>query len=230
MHKVRRKSHWRNFTLVASPGFGVRGARWSRRRRREHRGAKGAKWGGVWGGMSAPQPTRRSGGASWALRAGSGAQPRPLSHFLHILGHRTLLVARKNDSLANSTLKKWWWQSPPLSKVVVTSHHRHIQSCAYGKSLVLSLALRVKSLVLALALRFLSLLTSVASLPASGPWAPPAERGPSLESIYRVSLTVDVCEGNKIISLKKLFHHSQLGPSKIKKSGGPGHVPTVPIG
>ena len=31
----------------------------------------------------------------------------------------------------------------------------------------------------------------VASLPALGPWAPPAERGPSLESIYRVSLTVD---------------------------------------
>ena len=31
-------------------------------------------------------------------------------------------------------------------------------------------------------------------------WAPrhppPAERGPSLESIYRVSLTVDLCEGN----------------------------------
>ena len=34
------------------------------------------------------------------------------------------------------------------------------------------------------------------SLPALGPWAPPpAERGPSLESIYRVALTVDLCEG-----------------------------------
>ena len=34
--------------------------------------------------------------------------------------------------------------------------------------------------------------------PALGPWAlppPRAERGPSLESIYRVSLTVDLCEG-----------------------------------
>ena len=40
-----------------------------------------------------------------------------------------------------------------------------------------------------------SLLCSVPSLPALGPWAPPAERGPSLESIYRVSLTVDLCEG-----------------------------------
>jgi len=28
-----------------------------------------------------------------------------------------------------------------------------------------------------------------------GQWAPPAERVPSLESIYRVSLTVDLCEG-----------------------------------
>ena len=69
----------------------------------------------------------------------------------------------------------------------------------------------------------------VASLPALGPWAPPAERNPSLESIYRVSLTVDLCEGNKIISFKKLFHHSQLGPLKKKKTGGPGHALSMPI-
>jgi len=37
-------------------------------------------------------------------------------------------------------------------------------------------------------------LLSVPSLPALGPWAPPAERGPSLESIYRVSLTGGLCE------------------------------------
>ena len=37
--------------------------------------------------------------------------------------------------------------------------------------------------------------SAVASLPALGPWAPPAERGPLLESIYRVSLTVELCEG-----------------------------------
>jgi len=37
--------------------------------------------------------------------------------------------------------------------------------------------------------------TSVPSLPALGPWTPPAERGPSLESTYLVSLTVDLCEG-----------------------------------
>jgi len=36
---------------------------------------------------------------------------------------------------------------------------------------------------------------TVPSLPALGPWAPRAERGPSLESVYRVSLTVDLCEG-----------------------------------
>ena len=38
---------------------------------------------------------------------------------------------------------------------------------------------------------------SVPSLRALGPWArhPAAERGPSLESIFRVSLTVDLCEG-----------------------------------
>ena len=49
---------------------------------------------------------------------------------------------------------------------------------------------------------------SVASLPTLGPWAPPAERGPSL--------TVDLCEGNKIISFKNLFHHSQSGALKKK--------------
>ena len=115
---------------VASPGFGVRGARRSRRRRREHRGAKGTQWGEVWGGVSAPQPTRGSGGALWAPPAGSGAEPRPLSHFLHILGHRTPLVAR---TIRFSCPKyKFHFQ-----KVVVTSHHRHIQSCAYAVTSVM---------------------------------------------------------------------------------------------
>ena len=71
----------------------------------------------------------------------------------------------------------------------------------------------------------------VASLPALGPWAPPAERGPSLESIYRASLTVYLCEGNKISSLKKITSPQPVGdPQKEKKSGGLGHVPSVPIG
>ena len=67
----------------------------------------------------------------------------------------------------------------------------------------------------------------VASLPALGPWAPPAERGPSLESIYRASLTVDLCGGNKISSLKKIFYYSQLGPLKKKKN--PGALDTCPV-
>jgi len=62
---------------------------------------------------------------------------------------------------------------------------------------------------------------TVASLPALGPCAPRAERGPSLKSIYGVSLTVDLCKGNKIISFKKLFHHSQLGAPQKEKSTGP---------
>ena len=62
------------------------------------------------------------------------------------------------------------------------------------------------------------------------PGHPLAERGPSLESIHRVSLTVDLCEGNKIISLKNLFHHSQLGPLKKKiKSGAQGTCPVCPL-
>jgi len=61
---------------------------------------------------------------------------------------------------------------------------------------------------------------TVASLPALVPWAPPpAQRGPSLESIYRVSITVDLCEGNKIISFKKFISAQPVGgPSKRKKN------------
>ena len=69
----------------------------------------------------------------------------------------------------------------------------------------------------------------VASLPASGPWAPPNRTGPALESIYRVSLTVDLCRGN-ITSLKKLFHHSQLrAPQKEKNPGALGTCPVCPL-
>jgi len=67
---------------------------------------------------------------------------------------------------------------------------------------------------------------AVASLPALGSCAPPAERDPSLESIYRVSLTVDLCEGNKIISFKNISPEPVGGPSKRKKIRGP----SVPIG
>ena len=65
----------------------------------------------------------------------------------------------------------------------------------------------------------------------TGALGTPAERGPSLESIYRVSRTVDLCEGNKIISFNKFISPQSVGgPSERKKSWGPGHVPSVPIG
>ena len=50
----------------------------------------------------------------------------------------------------------------------------------------------------------------------------PSRTGPSLESIYRVSLTVDLCEVNKIISFKKFSSPQPVGgPSKRKKIRGP---------
>jgi len=49
----------------------------------------------------------------------------------------------------------------------------------------------------------------------------PAERGPSLESIYRVSLTADLREGNKITSFLKIyFITASWGPLKKKKKSG----------
>jgi len=74
---------------------------------------------------------------------------------------------------------------------------------------------------------------AVASLPpfTLGPWAPPAERGPSLESIYRVSLTVDLCEGNKIISFYKFISPQPVGgPQKEKNPGAlMGTCPVCPL-
>ena len=58
--------------------------------------------GGVWGGVSAPQ-TRGSGWAPWATLAGSGAEPQPLSHFLHILGPEPFWWQEKYDSLAQKS-------------------------------------------------------------------------------------------------------------------------------
>ena len=54
-------SHWRNFTLESG------GDQWRRQDLvsggHDDRGAEGAEWGGVWRGVSAPQPTRGSAGA-----------------------------------------------------------------------------------------------------------------------------------------------------------------------
>jgi len=48
---------------VASPGFVVSGGHDDR----------GAEWSGVWGGVSAPQPTRGTEGASWAPLAAAAS-------------------------------------------------------------------------------------------------------------------------------------------------------------
>jgi len=74
-------------------------------------------------------------------------------------------------------------------------------------------------------------MTTVASLPALGLWPPPpAEWGPLLESIYQVSLTVDLCNGNEIISFKQFISPQPVGgPSKRKKSGALGTCPVCPL-
>ena len=57
---------------------------------------EGAEWGEVWGGVSPPQPTMGSGGASLAPPAG----PRPETHLDVFLAHRTRLAVRK---------MRWLW-------------------------------------------------------------------------------------------------------------------------
>ena len=51
-----------------------------------------------------------------------------------------------------------------------------------------------------------------------GPGHPPAERGPSLESIYRVSLTVDLCEGRGRKLAAFIAPLSATVPAQLKNS------------
>jgi len=111
---------------------------------------------GVGYGEGCPLPRRLGGlGSVVSYLAGSGAEPRPLSHFLHILGHRTLLVARKIRLSCSKYKEKLVLQYCETSnclknckfhfeKVVVTvtttlksggdnkSPSSHVQSCAYA--------------------------------------------------------------------------------------------------
>ena len=62
----------------------------------------------------------------------------------------------------------------------------------------------------------------------TGALGTPAEWGPSLESIHRISLKVDLCEGNKIISFKEFISPEPVGgPQKEKKY--PGALGTCPV-
>ena len=60
-------------------------------------GGRGAKWGGDWGRVSTPSQLGGL-GASWSPPVASGALQ---THFLHIWGHRMLLVERKMRFLPN---------------------------------------------------------------------------------------------------------------------------------
>ena len=76
----------------------------------------GAEWGGVWGGVSPLQPTKGSGGASWAPTAGSGAE-RILVYFE---GHRTLIFVPIWQNLGGqfalaSPRSNFWGDLSPLS-------------------------------------------------------------------------------------------------------------------
>jgi len=62
---------FRKLTTMGTPKLSAEGAKFEapkalsiERRRRENRSAEGAERGRVWGGVSPPQPTRESGGAS----------------------------------------------------------------------------------------------------------------------------------------------------------------------
>jgi len=136
------------------------GARRSRRRRCKHRRAKGAEWGRVWGGVSHPQPTRWSGGASWAPPAGSGAEPQRLSAigFSACFRPQNASGSKKNKILLHklqSIRKNWLWNLELLKKLQIPllksggdRHHRHIQSCTYDEWLKVKIIIRYQQMQL----------------------------------------------------------------------------------
>ena len=72
-YKNKHANQWsfRKLTTMGTPKLSAEGAKFEalkepniERRRRENRSAEGAERGGVWGGVSPPQPTRGSGRAS----------------------------------------------------------------------------------------------------------------------------------------------------------------------
>ena len=70
LHTSVTRYQWtfRKLTTMGTPKLSTEGAKLEaptiEHRRRENRSAEGAEWGGIWGGVSPPQPTRRSGEAS----------------------------------------------------------------------------------------------------------------------------------------------------------------------
>jgi len=84
---------------------------------------------GVRYGGRCPLPSRLGGlGERRELpqRDPAAAEPRPLSHFLHVFGHRTLLVA--TPKYKEEFVFFIWKKNCKFhfEKVVVTSHHRHM--------------------------------------------------------------------------------------------------------
>ena len=72
-----------------------------------NRCAEGAEYGGVWGGVSPPQPTSGSGGTLWAPPAGSGWSPGRKSILAYFEGHRTFLFA--SICWYFDALSKYFW-------------------------------------------------------------------------------------------------------------------------
>ena len=86
----------------------------------------------VWGGLSAPQPTRGSRERRELPQCGvRGGAPAAIA-FSAYLGHRTLLHGSKKDTILHFEKVVVTVSSTTVKSGMVTSHHRHIQSCAYA--------------------------------------------------------------------------------------------------
>jgi len=93
--KHSSKSTWRHSKLESSQITLQPGSKWKEKsagmvwgsRRWRRQGVEYAR------GYPPPQPTRGSGGVSWAPPAGSGAEPRSKTILVHSEGARTALVA-----------------------------------------------------------------------------------------------------------------------------------------
>jgi len=114
-------SHWRNFTLKSG------GDQWRRQDLVSWgttiEAPKAPSWWGMGRGVSSTADYRRSWGASWASPARSGAEPRLLSHFLHILGHTQNASGGKKNTIllliAQSIRKNWYFYMKTCIQLVL---------------------------------------------------------------------------------------------------------------